>query len=384
MTLQQASTTVVTSGEGSLYQTQATTLTATVSVVGSGGAPTGTVNFMLGSTVLGTGTLTLIDGTDSSASLQLQGAQLVLGANSITAVYAGDSNYAGSTSPAITVTLLQSDEGFGTINVGTPAPVQTLTYTFNSNAQLTAIDILTMGISGLDYKDGGSSTCTVGTPYTAGQNCTVTLAFTPSAPGLRAGSVTLFAQGSNLPLNTWYVSGIGESPAVTIDPGTQTTLGTITNAATYGSAVDGAGNVYVADKANGQVVKIAAGTQVQSVVASQLSSPTSVALDGAGNLYIAQSTGVVMVPNEHGTLNAADMMMLQIAGLGLAQGIAEDGNGNLYVADSGTGDVIEVPGGWGTPVTLASGLTNPHGVAVDAAGNVYGSSDNQVSEYPVG
>ena len=384
VTLQQASTTVVTSGEGSLYQTQATTLTATVSVVGSGGAPTGTVNFMLGSTVLGTGTLTLIDGTDSSASLQLQGAQLVLGANSITAVYAGDSNYAGSTSPAITVTLLQSDEGFGTINVGTPAPVQTLTYTFNSNAQLTAIDILTMGISGLDYKDGGSSTCTVGTPYTAGQNCTVTLAFTPSAPGLRAGSVTLFAQGSNLPLNTWYVSGIGESPAVTIDPGTQTTLGTITNAATYGSAVDGAGNVYVADKANGQVVKIAAGTQVQSVVASQLSSPTSVALDGAGNLYIAQSTGVVMVPNEHGTLNAADMMMLQIAGLGLAQGIAEDGNGNLYVADSGTGDVIEVPGGWGTPVTLASGLTNPHGVAVDAAGNVYGSSDNQVSEYPVG
>ena len=35
-------------------------------------------------------------------------------------------------------------------------------------------------------------------------------------------------------------------------------------------------------------------------------------------------------------------------------------------------------------MTLASGLTNPHGVAVDAAGNVYVSSDNQVAEYPVG
>ena len=70
---------------------------------------------------------------------------------------------------------------------------------------------------------------------------------------------------------------------------------------------------------------------------SQLSAPTSVALDGAGNLYIAESTGVVMVPNENGTLNAADMMTLQITGLGLAQGIAEDGNGNLYVADNAMG-----------------------------------------------
>lgn len=383
-TLQQESTVLLTSGESTLYENQATALTATVSVEGSGGAPTGTVSFMLGNTVLGTGTLTAIDGTDSSASMQLRGSQLSLGPNSITAVYSGDGNYAASTSPAITVTLLDSDQGFGTVNVGTPSAVQTLTYTFNSNAQLTAINILTVGVSGLDYKDGGSSTCTVGTPYTAGQSCTVTVGLTPSAPGMRAGSVTLFAQGSNQPLNTWYLSGIGESPAVTIDPGTQTTLGTITNAATYGSAVDGAGNVYVADQANGQVVKIAVGTLQQSVVVSQLSAPTSVALDGAGNLYIAESSGVVMVPNENGTLNAGDMVTLQIAGLGVAQGIAEDGNGNLYVADSGTGDVIEVPGGWGAPVTLASGLTNPHGVAVDAAGNVYVSSDNQVSEYPVG
>ena len=379
-----ASTTVLTSGENSLYQTQSTTLTATVSVTGSAGAPTGTVNFMLGNTVLGTGTLSMIDGNDSSASMLLHGSQLVLGPNGITAVYAGDNNYAGSTSAPITVTLLSSDNNFGSVNVGTPAPPYTLTYSFKASAQLTAINILTLGAPGLDFTDGGGSTCMVGTLYTSGQNCSVVVAFTPSAPGLRVGSVTLFAQGSNLPLIAEYVSGIGESPAVTIDPGTQTTLGTITNAATYGSAVDGAGNVYVADQANGQVVEIAAGTQQQSVVVNQLSSPTSVALDGAGNLYIAESSGVVMVPNENGTLNPADMTALQIAGLGLAQGIAEDGNGNLYVADNSNGDVIQVPGGFGTPVTLASGLTNPHGVAVDAAGDVYVSSDNQVSEYPVG
>ncbi len=382
--LQQASTTELTSGEGSLYATQSTTLTGTVSVSGGGGAPTGTVNFMLGTTVLGTGTLSPLDGTDATASMQLQGSQLVLGPNSITAVYSGDSNYQASTSPAITVTLLSSEEGFGTVNVGTAAPVATLNYTFNSDARLTAIDILTMGVANLDYTDGGSSTCQVGTQYTAGQSCTVTVGFTPRAPGMRAGAVTLFAQGSNQPLMTWYVSGVGESPAVTIDPGTQTTLATIANAATYGSAVDGAGNLYVADEANGQVVEIAAGTEVQTVVAGGLSAPTSVALDGAGNLYIAASSGVVLVPNENGTLNAADQVTLSIAGLGLAQGLAEDGNGNLYVADSGTGTVLEVALGVGTPQTIASGLTNPHAVAVDAAGNVYVASDSEVNEYPAG
>ncbi len=383
-TLQQESTVLLTSGEDTLYETQSTALNAIVSVEGANGAPTGTMTFMLGSTALGTANLTAIDGNDSSASMQLRGSLLNLGPNSITAVYSGDGNYTGSTSPSISVTLLGSDEGFGTVSVGVEAPVQSLTYTFNSNAQLSAINILTLGVSGLDYKDGGSSTCSVGTAYTAGQSCTVSVAFTPSAPGLRAGSVTLFVQGTNQPLNVWYLSGIGESPAVTIDPGTQTTTGTIANAATYGSAIDGAGNAYVADQANGQVVKIAVGTLQQTVIVSQLSAPTSVALDGAGNLYIAESSGVVMVPNENGTLNPADMVTLPITGLGLAQGIAEDGNGNLYVADSGTGNVIEVPGGWGDPVTIASGLTNPHGVAVDSAGNVYASSDNQVSEYPAG
>jgi sugar lactone lactonase YvrE len=378
------SSSVLTSGQSSLYATQVTTLTTTVSVTGLGGTPTGTVNFMLGNTLLGTGTLAMLDGNDASASIQLTGSQLTLGPNSITAIYSGDNNYAGSTSPAITVTLLNSDQNFGSQNVGSTSAVQTLTYTFSSDTQLAAINILTAGTANLDYSDGGSSTCAIGTPYTAGQTCSVTVQFAPTAPGLRQGAVTLFAQGSNLPLMTWYLTGVGQSSAVTIDPGTQTTLGSINNATTYGSAIDGAGNVYVADQVNGQVVKIAAGTQTQTIVVSQLSAPTSVALDGSGNLYIAESSGVVLIPNENGTLNPPDMQTLQITGLGLAQGIFVDGNANLYVADSANGNVIEVAAGGGTPTTIASGLTNPHAVALDALGNVYVASDNQVTEYPAG
>ena len=97
-----------------------------------------------------------------------------------------------------------------------------------------------------------------------------------------------------------------------------------------------------------------------------------------------QNNQVVMVPNENGTLNGTDMIVLSISGLGSPHGIAVDGNGNLYVADVTNGDVVEVPTGGGTPVMVAQGLTGPHGVAVDAGGNVYVATNNAVTEYPFG
>lgn len=277
-----------------IYPSQGDTLSATVTVVGAGGAPSGTgetISFYAGATLLGTGTLSTVDANDSSTTIQITGSQLASGPNSITAVYVGDANYSSTTSQAIPVTLLSPVATFGSNNVGTAATSQTLNYTFTSATTLTAVNILTAGASGLDYADGGSSTCTA-TAYTAGQSCVVTVAFTPAAPGARAGAVTLFAQGSNLPLMTWYLSGAGQSGAVTIDPGTLTTT-TLTGTQTpagYGTAVDGAGNVYVVDHANNAVLKLAAGTFSQSTVVSGLSAPTGVALDGAGDLYISDYT----------------------------------------------------------------------------------------------
>jgi sugar lactone lactonase YvrE len=386
LTVQQAASTVaVTSLDAGIYPNQSTTLTATVSVTGSGAAPSQTVNFMSGATLLGTGTLSPIDATDSTATLTLNGSQLVLGANSITAVYSGDANYGGSTSAAITVTLLNPQVNFGSVQVGTPATVQTLTYYFSSAATVSAVHILTAGAAGLDYADGGSSTCTAGT-YSAGQSCVVTVAFTPSAPGRRSGGVTLFVQGNTLPLMTWYLSGVGQSGAVTIDPGTQSTIAALSSGGQgYGSVIDGAGNVYVVDHANSQVIKLAAGTFTQStVVSSGLSSPTAIAMDGAGNLYVSNAGNVVIVPNEQGTLNSADMSAVSISGLGSPSGLAVDGGGDLYVADATNGDVVEVSDLGGALITVASGLTSPQAIAVDAGDNVYVAGNNQVSEYPFG
>jgi hypothetical protein len=117
-------TAILTSGTYILQPGQSTTLTATVSASpGGGGVPSGTVNFMLGSTLLETETLLPTSATESSASLPLSASQLSVGANTLTAVYSGNAIspcctpssppgggtpvtvYGSSTSAPITVTL---------------------------------------------------------------------------------------------------------------------------------------------------------------------------------------------------------------------------------------------------------------------------------------
>jgi hypothetical protein len=109
----------LTSGTYTLEPGQATTLTVSVSAVpGGGGVPSGTVNFMLGSTLLSTRTLLPTGANTSAASLPLSASQLAQGPNTLTAVYSGNSIapccpvsgppatvYGHATSSPITVTL---------------------------------------------------------------------------------------------------------------------------------------------------------------------------------------------------------------------------------------------------------------------------------------
>ncbi|MGB6631179.1 MAG: Ig-like domain-containing protein, partial [Terriglobales bacterium] len=69
-----------------------TTLTVMVSAKpGGGGVPSGTVEFMLGPTLLKKQTLLPTSATESTASLPLSASQLALGSNALTAVYSGNS-----------------------------------------------------------------------------------------------------------------------------------------------------------------------------------------------------------------------------------------------------------------------------------------------------
>jgi hypothetical protein len=87
-------TTTLSSSPNPSADGQVVTFTALV-ISGNGAPPNGeTVTFMKGKTVLGTGAL-------SGGSAAFTTSTLPAGANSITAVYGGDSNFAGSTSNAV-------------------------------------------------------------------------------------------------------------------------------------------------------------------------------------------------------------------------------------------------------------------------------------------
>jgi len=98
-TVNKASTTTTITGASLNPSTfgDSVTFTASVTTGAGAGTPTGSVSFMRGASTLGKGTL--ISGT---ASFTTKSTQLPAGTDLITAVYGGDSNRAGSTSPADT------------------------------------------------------------------------------------------------------------------------------------------------------------------------------------------------------------------------------------------------------------------------------------------
>jgi sugar lactone lactonase YvrE len=85
------------------------TLSATVA--------TGTIQFMEGTTVLGTATLNL-------ASTAITLSTLAVGTHSITAVYSGDSNFLSTTSAAMTQTIVKASAGVTLTSSPNPSPFQ--------------------------------------------------------------------------------------------------------------------------------------------------------------------------------------------------------------------------------------------------------------------
>jgi sugar lactone lactonase YvrE len=179
-----------------------------------------------------------------------------------------------------------------------------------------------------------------------------------------------------------------------------------------GVAVDGAGNLYVADGGNNTirqvvvssgVVSTLAGTAGQSGstngtgAAARFSSPQGVAFDGAGNLYVADSNNSIIrkigiASGMVTTLAGTAGMTGGADGTGAAarfsgpQGVAFDGAGNLYVADSNnytirkigitTEVVTTLAGTAGMAGSIdgtgaAARFEGPYGLTFDGAGNLY-------------
>ncbi len=180
----------------------------------------------------------------------------------------------------------------------------------------------------------------------------------------------------------------------------------------YGVAADGSGNLYFSDQGNNRVRKVAANGVITTVagngtagfggdgglaVNAQLNGPSKVAVDATGNLFIADaSNNRVRKVSVNGTITTiagngvagfgGDGGLAVNAALNLPQGIALDGNGNLFIADplnfrirkvSPAGTITTVAGngvggfsGDGGLATAAQ-FAYPGDVAVDGAGNLF-------------
>ncbi len=177
----------------------------------------------------------------------------------------------------------------------------------------------------------------------------------------------------------------------------------------YGVALDAAGNLYFTDSVNNRIRKVDSMGTISTIagtgergfggdggpaVQAQLASPYGVAVDGAGNLFIADSfnhrirkvdsSGVISTiagPGESGDGGPAGGAQLRSP-----SGVAVDDSDNLYIADTGNHRVRKVDsmgtistiagtgergfGGDGGPAVQAQ-LASPSGVAVDGAGNLF-------------
>jgi sugar lactone lactonase YvrE len=218
-----------------------------------------------------------------------------------------------------------------------------------------------------------SQTNTCSGAYTAGQVCTVSVTYTPTAAGPQAGVLTALDNGGNV-LGTAELSGIGQNPVLDVDPGTVAAIGT-TWSAPSAIAVDAAGNTYIAD--GSKIYKSAAGGGTPSAVVTGLNTPTAVAIDVAGNLYVAEtgtsSNQVVEVPYAN---SAYGTPIVLVKGLSGASGLALDAQGNLYVADRGNARVLLLSRSGDLPLgslisTVSGTFTTPVAVAVDNLGNLY-------------
>ncbi|MEO6922992.1 MAG: IPT/TIG domain-containing protein, partial [Bryocella sp.] len=290
-------------------------------------------------------------------------------------------------------------------SVGVVGPTQTATVTMTTTGVLGQLNVLTQGISGADFKLVAGGTCAIGNPYNLGQTCTVLYSFTPSRPGQRSGGISLTTgSGSTATvLGSTLLSATGTGSLVAFPATT-----TVTNVGAgfndpNGLAVDGNGNVFVADyppidplspgpNTTGINEVVAVNGMVTSSsavipVGSGFNGPTSVTVDGNGNVFVAdfRNSAVKEIVAVNGVVTSASTVNTVGSGFDHAEGVAVDGSGNVFVADRNNNEVKQIVAVNGVVTSssvvnvVGSGFDNPYDVVVDAVGNVFVADGNNDS-----
>ncbi len=255
-----------------------------------------------------------------------------------------------------------------------------VSYVFNGSATPSSFVIVEDGVSKPDFALTGG-TCTPATAYAAGSSCTELVSMTPHSVGSISAKLLMLDKNSNV-LASIRLHGTGTGALMQASPALESNLGAKGSLNKPSQiAVDGQGNVYVADAGKGAVLMYAAGSGSSGTaksIGTGLTAPTGVAVDGAGDVFIADSGKVYEVPFGPAGLNASGQIQLA-SGLGGNLQLAADGLGNVYVADPSNARVVKLSNlGQTGPAIVAqseammtAGFTAPSAVAVDSNNNLY-------------
>jgi sugar lactone lactonase YvrE len=272
----------------------------------------------------------------------------------------------------------------GSTNVSSPSTPLSVTLTITQSATASAPQVFTQGLGNADFAIATGGTCTAGTAYTAGQQCTVNAIFQPKFPGQRAGVAVLKAVDGTVMAST-LLSGLAKGSLAVLQGGRIDTIAgngawiynvdgvPATSASIFlptGIAVDAAGNTFLSDSANNRIRRIDAQTGNISTVAgngspgyagdgglatqAMISAPAGLVLDGAGTIYFVDSgnhavrrvdafSGIITTIAGTGVQGyTGDAGPATAARLSLPQGLVFDSARNLYIADTGNNAVREV------------------------------------------
>jgi sugar lactone lactonase YvrE len=225
--------------------------------------------------------------------------------------------------------------------------------------------------------------------------------------GVGQGGLNVLTPGNIIPVAGSYGSATGAAGPGDNGPATSATLDLPASV-----VLDGAGNIYIADSKNEEVRMVcfsatsapfpgiicpAAGDIVDLTPGLSLNLPSGAALDGAGNLYIADTgnqivrkitaaTGAISTVAGDGTAGyqlSDDGGPATSAELNEPQGVTVDASGNLFIADTVNNRIRRVDAVTGVITTVAGGgtgtgslatdaiLSGPYAVAFDSGGNMY-------------
>lgn len=300
----------------------------------------------------------------------------------------------------------------GQTAVGSVSAAQTVTVTMIHDGVALPPVVTTQGKLLGDFAAGLGGSCGLIGLVRAGQQCTVSVLFQPKFPGLRTGAVVVLAADGTV-LGETLLSGVGKGSLAVLQPGRIDTLAGDgqwlfrgdnvpgINAPVFlpgGVVMDAVGNIFLSDSSNNRIRRVDALTGIITTVAgtgipaysgdggpallAAVSNPAGIAMDGAGNLYFADSgnhvvrkidafSGVIMTVAGTGAQGfAGDGAAAIAARLSLPEAVTLDGAGNLYISDSGNNVVRRVDVATGVIRTVAGtgseGFSGDGGAATSA------------------